>query len=60
MNVSEEAIKDLELYMKKMEEEIATVVEYNKRLRSEQENLKQHERLTLTWLCAYTRSAPFS
>jgi predicted RNase H-like nuclease (RuvC/YqgF family) len=59
MNVTEEAIKDLEAHAKRLEEEIATAVEYNKRLRSELEGLKRHEELTLTWLCACTRNAPF-
>lgn len=58
MNVLEEINKDLEAKAKKLEEDIVSAVEYNNRLREELEALRREERLTLSWLMAYSVKSP--
>lgn len=60
MNNLEEINRELETKVKKLEEEILNVVEYNNRLKSELRELKREERLTLTWLTAYSIRDPGS
>ncbi|AHL30122.1 uncharacterized protein Eint_061385 [Encephalitozoon intestinalis ATCC 50506] len=50
MESREEINKELETKLKKLEEDIANVIEYNHKLKEMMESLKVEERLTLEWL----------
>lgn len=55
MEAKEEINKELEAKLKRLEEDIANVIEHNNRLRGVLHNLRTEERMTLEWLCECTR-----
>ncbi|KAG5860139.1 hypothetical protein KMI_03g05910 [Encephalitozoon hellem] len=50
MESIEEINKELEIKLKRLEEDIISVMEYNNKLKEMLEALKAEERLTLEWL----------
>ncbi|CCI73950.1 ECU06_1425 [Encephalitozoon cuniculi GB-M1] len=50
MESTEEINKELENKLRKLEEDIMHVIEYNNKLKEMMEGLKVEERLTLEWL----------
>lgn len=57
MESTEEINKELEGKLKKLEEDVINVMEYNNKLKEVMEGLKAEERLTLEWLLDYLNNS---
>ena len=55
MESREEINKELESKLKRLEDDITSVIEYNSKLRAVLENVRREEAMTLDWLCECRR-----